>query len=156
MGGPETPWPDIYRIIRRFAEVDSSLAHLFGFQHLQVASVALLLRVLIVPFKVLAPFAIEIENRTLLPVSVDTQDVGPCGNTENTANTPLPAAVPIAVSGPVISSDRLVGALMPSLPDGPRASFALLATKVARFELRLTDTVIGVTEARSPPAAARV
>lgn len=40
-GGPETPWPDIYRIIRRFAEVDSSLAHLFGFQHLQVASVTL-------------------------------------------------------------------------------------------------------------------
>lgn len=40
-GGPETPWPTIYRIIRRFAEVDSSLAHLFGFQHLQVASVAL-------------------------------------------------------------------------------------------------------------------
>ncbi|HEY6774459.1 MAG TPA: monooxygenase, partial [Oxalicibacterium sp.] len=23
-GGPETPWPDIYRIIRRFAEADSS------------------------------------------------------------------------------------------------------------------------------------
>jgi len=40
-GGPETPWPTIYRIIRRFAEVDSSLAHLFGFQHLQVASVIL-------------------------------------------------------------------------------------------------------------------
>ncbi|WP_231949377.1 acyl-CoA dehydrogenase family protein [Herminiimonas arsenitoxidans] len=40
-GGPETPWPTIYQIIRRFAEVDSSLAHLFGFQHLQVASVAL-------------------------------------------------------------------------------------------------------------------
>jgi alkylation response protein AidB-like acyl-CoA dehydrogenase len=40
-GGPGTPWPRIYQIIRRFAEVDSSLAHLFGFQHLQVASVAL-------------------------------------------------------------------------------------------------------------------
>jgi alkylation response protein AidB-like acyl-CoA dehydrogenase len=40
-GGPEVPWPTIYQIIRRFAEVDSSLAHLFGFQHLQVASVAL-------------------------------------------------------------------------------------------------------------------
>jgi alkylation response protein AidB-like acyl-CoA dehydrogenase len=40
-GGPETPWPAIYRIIRRFAEVDSSLAHLFGFQHLQIASVIL-------------------------------------------------------------------------------------------------------------------
>lgn len=40
-GGPEVPWPTIYRIIRRFAEVDSSLAHLFGFQHLQVASVIL-------------------------------------------------------------------------------------------------------------------
>jgi alkylation response protein AidB-like acyl-CoA dehydrogenase len=40
-GGPELAWPQIYRIIRRFAEVDSSLAHLFGFQHLQVASLAL-------------------------------------------------------------------------------------------------------------------
>jgi alkylation response protein AidB-like acyl-CoA dehydrogenase len=40
-GGPELPWPSIYRIIRRFAEVDSSLAHLFGFQHLQIASVVL-------------------------------------------------------------------------------------------------------------------
>lgn len=40
-GGPETPWPTIYKLIRRFAEVDSSLAHLFGFQHLQVASVVL-------------------------------------------------------------------------------------------------------------------
>jgi alkylation response protein AidB-like acyl-CoA dehydrogenase len=40
-GGPEAPWPLIYRIIRRFAEVDSSLAHLFAFQHLQVASIIL-------------------------------------------------------------------------------------------------------------------
>lgn len=40
-GGQGLPWPDIYAIIRRFAEADSSLAHLFGFQHLQVASVRL-------------------------------------------------------------------------------------------------------------------
>lgn len=40
-GGAGLPWPDIYAIIRRFARVDSSLAHLFGFQHLQVASVCL-------------------------------------------------------------------------------------------------------------------
>ena len=40
-GGPQAPWPLIYKIIRRFAEVDSSLAHLFGFQHLQVASIIL-------------------------------------------------------------------------------------------------------------------
>ncbi|MEK7882472.1 acyl-CoA dehydrogenase family protein [Methyloversatilis sp. NSM2] len=40
-GGAELPWPQIYAIIRRFAEADSSLAHLFGFQHLQVASVRL-------------------------------------------------------------------------------------------------------------------
>lgn len=40
-GGPATPWPTIYKIIRRFAEVDSSLAHIFGFQHLQVASIEL-------------------------------------------------------------------------------------------------------------------
>lgn len=40
-GGAGLPWPQIYAIIRRFAEADSSLAHLFGFQHLQVASVRL-------------------------------------------------------------------------------------------------------------------
>ncbi|TCS36641.1 alkylation response protein AidB-like acyl-CoA dehydrogenase [Paucimonas lemoignei] len=40
-GGPEASWPFIYRVIRRFAEVDSSLAHLFAFQHLQVASIIL-------------------------------------------------------------------------------------------------------------------
>jgi alkylation response protein AidB-like acyl-CoA dehydrogenase len=40
-GGAELPWPQIYAVIRRFAEADSSLAHLFGFQHLQIASVRL-------------------------------------------------------------------------------------------------------------------
>lgn len=40
-GGAGLPWPELYAIIRRFAEADSSLAHLFGFQHLQVASVRL-------------------------------------------------------------------------------------------------------------------
>ncbi|WP_018229172.1 acyl-CoA dehydrogenase family protein [Methyloversatilis universalis] len=40
-GGAGLPWPQIYAVIRRFAEADSSLAHLFGFQHLQVASVRL-------------------------------------------------------------------------------------------------------------------
>jgi alkylation response protein AidB-like acyl-CoA dehydrogenase len=40
-GGPGEPWPLIYRIIRRLAAADGSLAHLFGFQHLQIASVVL-------------------------------------------------------------------------------------------------------------------
>ncbi|KAF1046769.1 acyl-CoA dehydrogenase family protein [Xylophilus sp.] len=40
-GGPEAPWPLILHIVRRFAAADSSLAHLFGFQHLQVAGVIL-------------------------------------------------------------------------------------------------------------------
>lgn len=40
-GGQEAPWPLILRIVRRLAAADSSLAHLFGFQHLQVASVIL-------------------------------------------------------------------------------------------------------------------
>lgn len=40
-GGAGLPWPELYAIIRRFAEADSSLAHLFGFQHLQVASIRL-------------------------------------------------------------------------------------------------------------------
>ncbi len=40
-GGLEADWPLILRIVRRFAQADSSVAHLFGFQHLQVASVVL-------------------------------------------------------------------------------------------------------------------
>ncbi|MBF5005124.1 acyl-CoA dehydrogenase family protein [Diaphorobacter caeni] len=40
-GGQQLAWPDILRLVRSLAEVDSSLAHLFGFQHLQVASILL-------------------------------------------------------------------------------------------------------------------
>ncbi len=40
-GGQQAAWPLIFRILRRFAQADSSLAHLFGFQHLQVASILL-------------------------------------------------------------------------------------------------------------------
>jgi alkylation response protein AidB-like acyl-CoA dehydrogenase len=34
-------WPDTMKLIRVFARVDSSIAHLFGFQHLMLASVSL-------------------------------------------------------------------------------------------------------------------
>ncbi|MBG0847687.1 acyl-CoA dehydrogenase family protein [Pseudomonas chengduensis] len=40
-GGQGVAWPDIYRITRYLAAVDSSLAHLFAFQHLQVATLLL-------------------------------------------------------------------------------------------------------------------
>jgi len=40
-GGIDERWPTIYRIIRRLSEADSSLGHLFGFQHLQVATLLL-------------------------------------------------------------------------------------------------------------------
>src|SRR5690606_12553496 len=40
-GGQGLPWPEIYRIVRYLAAVDSSLAHLFAFQHLQVATILL-------------------------------------------------------------------------------------------------------------------
>ncbi len=38
-GGLGLPWPGIYRIVRRVAAVDSALAHLLAFHHLQVATV---------------------------------------------------------------------------------------------------------------------
>ncbi|WP_087745529.1 MULTISPECIES: acyl-CoA dehydrogenase family protein [unclassified Acidovorax] len=38
-GGLEQPWPDIYRLVRQLAAVDSSLAHLLAFHQLQVATV---------------------------------------------------------------------------------------------------------------------
>jgi alkylation response protein AidB-like acyl-CoA dehydrogenase len=41
LGGWGMDWPDTMKLIRVFARVDSSLAHLFGFQHLMLASVSL-------------------------------------------------------------------------------------------------------------------
>lgn len=40
-GGAEAGWPTIYRFTRYLAAVDSSLAHLFAFHHLQVATIQL-------------------------------------------------------------------------------------------------------------------
>ena len=40
-GGQGAAWPLIFRMVRRLAQADSSLAHLFAFQQLQVASVLL-------------------------------------------------------------------------------------------------------------------
>lgn len=41
LGGMGASWSTVYRSVRRLAEVDSALAHLFGFHHLQIASVQL-------------------------------------------------------------------------------------------------------------------
>ena len=40
-GGQGQPWSFVYRVIRRLARVDSALAHVFAFHHLQVGSVIL-------------------------------------------------------------------------------------------------------------------
>ena len=40
-GGQGFAWPDIYPVIRRLTEADSSLGHLYAFQHLQIASLLL-------------------------------------------------------------------------------------------------------------------
>jgi len=40
-GGWGMEWPDAMKLVRLFARVDSSIAHLFGFQHLMLASVSL-------------------------------------------------------------------------------------------------------------------
>ena len=40
-GGVGAPWTETLRIVRRLARVDGSLAHLFGFHHLLVATVRL-------------------------------------------------------------------------------------------------------------------
>ncbi|RJG12571.1 monooxygenase [Pseudomonas cavernicola] len=40
-GGQGVAWPEIYHLVRYLAAVDSSLAHLFAFQHLQVATLLL-------------------------------------------------------------------------------------------------------------------
>jgi len=41
LGGWGMNWPDTLKLVRIFARVDSSIAHLFGFQHLMLASVLL-------------------------------------------------------------------------------------------------------------------
>ena len=38
-GGHGLPWPDVYRYVRALAKVDSAMAHVFAFHHLQVATV---------------------------------------------------------------------------------------------------------------------
>lgn len=40
-GGLGADWPEILRIVRLFSRVDSSIGHLFGFQHLMLATVEL-------------------------------------------------------------------------------------------------------------------
>jgi alkylation response protein AidB-like acyl-CoA dehydrogenase len=40
-GGHGATWPEILRVVRLFARVDSSLGHLFGFQHLMLATIDL-------------------------------------------------------------------------------------------------------------------
>jgi alkylation response protein AidB-like acyl-CoA dehydrogenase len=40
-GGLGADWPTTYRVIRRLAQADSALAHVFAFHHLQVATVVL-------------------------------------------------------------------------------------------------------------------
>lgn len=40
-GGQGLPWSTVYRVVRRVASVDSALAHVFAFHHLQVATVLL-------------------------------------------------------------------------------------------------------------------
>lgn len=40
-GGSGADWPTVYRSVRRLAQVDSALAHVYGFHHLQIASVRL-------------------------------------------------------------------------------------------------------------------
>ncbi|MDB6078231.1 MAG: Acyl-CoA dehydrogenase [Akkermansiaceae bacterium] len=40
-GGGGATWPEILRIVRLFARVDSSIAHLFGFQHLMLGTIDL-------------------------------------------------------------------------------------------------------------------
>ena len=39
LGGTGADWPDILATVRRIATVDSSLAHLLAFQHLQLSGV---------------------------------------------------------------------------------------------------------------------
>lgn len=41
LGGWGLAWPEVLAIVRRFARVDGSLAHLFGFHHLLLATVRL-------------------------------------------------------------------------------------------------------------------
>jgi alkylation response protein AidB-like acyl-CoA dehydrogenase len=40
-GGLGLPWTTVYQVVRKVAEVDSALAHVFAFHHLQIASIRL-------------------------------------------------------------------------------------------------------------------
>ena len=40
-GGDGATWPQIYKVVRKIAAVDSALAHVFAFHHLQIATIQL-------------------------------------------------------------------------------------------------------------------
>ncbi len=40
-GGLGLPWTTVFQVVRRLAQVDSALAHVFAFHHLQIASIRL-------------------------------------------------------------------------------------------------------------------
>lgn len=40
-GGAGLPWSTVYQVVRQVAQVDSALAHVFAFHHLQIASIRL-------------------------------------------------------------------------------------------------------------------
>ena len=40
-GGLGLPWTTVYQVVRKLAQVDSALAHVFAFHHLQIASIRL-------------------------------------------------------------------------------------------------------------------
>ena len=55
-GGQGADWATVYAVVRRLAQADSALAHLFGFHHLQLAGIAL--------------YGTELQQRHLLSATV--------------------------------------------------------------------------------------
>lgn len=113
-GGLGASWPTLYRVVRRLAQADSALAHVFAFHHLQVATVLL--------------WGTPAQQRTLLPRS---QSEGWFwGNALNPQDTRL-VAQPVAdgwrLQGPKsyasgsVGSDRLVVGAQVQLADGSSA-----------------------------------
>lgn len=55
-GGQGADWATVYAVVRRLAQADSALAHLFGFHHLQLAGIVL--------------YGTELQQRNLLTATV--------------------------------------------------------------------------------------
>jgi len=129
-GGLDASWPVVYGVVRRIAQADSALAHVFGFHHLQVATVLL--------------YGNEEQRRRLLRQTIDERWFW--GNALNPLDTRLVATprkggwllegIKTYASGSVGSDRLIVSAQVLEPGDAPRVLVGNVATRARGIDVR--------------------